>query len=35
MTALNLLTIDIRFEKDVVLARQKARAIAAALKFDA
>jgi signal transduction histidine kinase/DNA-binding response OmpR family regulator len=34
MNALNLLTIDISFEKDVVLARQKARAIASALKFD-
>jgi signal transduction histidine kinase/DNA-binding response OmpR family regulator len=32
--ALNLFTIDIRFENDVVLARQKARTIAAALKFD-
>ena len=31
---LNLITIDIRFENDVVLARQKARTIAAALKFD-
>src|SRR5262249_50088484 len=33
--ALNLLTVDIRYEHDVVLARQKARTIAAALKFDA
>jgi signal transduction histidine kinase/CheY-like chemotaxis protein len=32
--ALNLLTIDVRTENDVVMARQKARAIAAALKFD-
>lgn len=32
--ALNLFTIDIRLENDVVLARQKARTIAAALKFD-
>src|SRR6202034_3088818 len=32
--ALNLFTIDIRRENDVVLARQKARTIAAALKFD-
>jgi anti-sigma regulatory factor (Ser/Thr protein kinase) len=32
---LNLVTIDIRQENDVVLARQKARNIAAALKFDA
>jgi signal transduction histidine kinase/DNA-binding response OmpR family regulator len=32
--ALNLFTIEIRFENDVVLARQKARTIAAALKFD-
>jgi signal transduction histidine kinase/CheY-like chemotaxis protein len=31
---LNLFTIDIRFENDVVLARQKARNLAAALKFD-
>jgi signal transduction histidine kinase/DNA-binding response OmpR family regulator len=30
----NLFTIDIRLENDVVLARQKARAIASALKFD-
>jgi signal transduction histidine kinase/CheY-like chemotaxis protein/anti-sigma regulatory factor (Ser/Thr protein kinase) len=33
--ALDLLSIDIRVENDVVLARQKARAIAASLKFDA
>ena len=32
--ALNLFTIDIRLENDVVLARQKARTIAAALKFE-
>ena len=32
--ALNLFTIDIRVENDVVLARQKARTIAAALTFD-
>jgi signal transduction histidine kinase/CheY-like chemotaxis protein len=32
---LNLVTIEIRLENDVVLARQKARSIAAALKFDA
>jgi signal transduction histidine kinase/CheY-like chemotaxis protein len=31
---LNLSTIDIRLENDVVLARQKARAIASALNFD-
>jgi len=31
---LNLVSIDIRLENDVVLARQKARNIAAALKFD-
>jgi signal transduction histidine kinase/CheY-like chemotaxis protein len=31
---LNILTIDIRYEHDVVRARQKARTIAAALKFD-
>lgn len=31
---LDLFTIDIRFENDVVLARQKAREVAAALKFD-
>ena len=31
---LNLFSIDIRLENDVVLARQKARTIAAALKFD-
>jgi signal transduction histidine kinase/response regulator RpfG family c-di-GMP phosphodiesterase len=30
----NLFTIDIRLENDVVLARQKARAVASALKFD-
>src|SRR5215471_2929291 len=35
MTTLNLLTVDIRIERDVVLARQKARSIAAALMFDA
>jgi signal transduction histidine kinase/CheY-like chemotaxis protein len=33
--ALNLFTIDLHFENDVVMARQKARTIAAALKFDA
>ena len=33
--ALNLFNIEIRFENDVVLVRQKARVIAAALKFDA
>jgi signal transduction histidine kinase/CheY-like chemotaxis protein len=32
--ALNLLRMDIRFEHDVVLARQRARQVAAALKFD-
>lgn len=32
--ALNLLTVDIRLENDVVLVRQKARALAAAMKFD-
>src|SRR5579872_6634148 len=32
--ALNLFAIDIRLENDVVLARQKARSVAAALKFD-
>src|SRR3984885_3662396 len=32
--SLNLFTIDIRLENDVVVARQKARTIAAALKFD-
>ncbi|GAC1434220.1 MAG: ATP-binding protein [Terriglobales bacterium] len=32
---MNLFTLDIRFENDVVLARQKARKIAAALKFEA
>src|SRR5580693_1802612 len=31
---LNLFSIDIRLENDVVLTRQKARTIAAALKFD-
>ncbi len=31
---MNLFTIDIRFENDVVIARQKTRVIAAALKFD-
>jgi len=31
---LKLLTMEIRYEHDVVLARQRARAIAAALKFD-
>jgi signal transduction histidine kinase len=31
---LNLFSIDIRLENDVVLARQKARTIAAALKFE-
>jgi signal transduction histidine kinase/CheY-like chemotaxis protein len=31
---MNLFTIDVRFENDVVLARQKSRAVAAALKFD-
>lgn len=31
---MNLLTVDVRYEHDVVLARQKARTIAAALKFD-
>ena len=34
MPALSLFTLDIRFENDVVLARQKARTLAAALKFD-
>jgi len=33
--ALNLFNFDIRYEHDVVLVRQKARTIAAALKFDA
>jgi len=33
--ALNLLRMDIRYEHDVVLARQRARQVAAALKFDA
>ena len=32
--SINLFTIDIRLENDVVLARQKARTVAAALKFD-
>ena len=32
--AVNFFTIDIRLENDVVLARQKARAVANALKFD-
>lgn len=31
---INLLTMDVRYEHDVVLARQRARHIAAALKFD-
>jgi anti-sigma regulatory factor (Ser/Thr protein kinase) len=31
---LKLLTMDVRYEHDVVLARQRARAIASALKFD-
>ncbi len=31
---LNLLKMDVRYELDVVLARQRARTIAAALKFD-
>jgi signal transduction histidine kinase/CheY-like chemotaxis protein len=31
---LNILTVDVRYEHDVVLARQKARTIASALKFD-
>ena len=31
---LNLLTMEIRYEHDVVLARQRARQIAAALRFD-
>ena len=31
---LKLLTMDIRYEQDVVLARQRVRTIAAALKFD-
>jgi signal transduction histidine kinase/CheY-like chemotaxis protein len=30
----NLFTLDIRLENDVVVARQKARAVASALKFD-
>ncbi len=32
--SVNLFTIDIRLENDVVLARQKARTVAAALNFD-
>ena len=32
---LKLLTMDIRYEHDVVLARQRARTIAAFLQFDA
>ena len=32
--ALNLLRMDIRYEHDVVLARQRARQVASALKFD-
>jgi signal transduction histidine kinase/CheY-like chemotaxis protein len=32
--SVNLFAIDIKLENDVVLARQKARAVAAALKFD-
>ena len=32
--ALNLLRMDVRYEHDVVLARQRARQVAAALKFD-
>ena len=32
---LTLLTMEIRFENDVVIARQRARAISASLKFDA
>ena len=31
---LKLLTMEVRYEHDVVLARQRARTIAAALKFD-
>jgi signal transduction histidine kinase/CheY-like chemotaxis protein len=31
---MNLFTMEVRFENDVVLARQKSRAVAAALKFD-
>jgi len=34
-TTLNILRMDIRYEHDVVLARQRARQVAAALKFDA
>jgi signal transduction histidine kinase/DNA-binding response OmpR family regulator len=33
--ALNIFRMDIRYEHDVVLARQRARQVAAALKFDA
>src|SRR5579884_1442421 len=33
--ALRLLRMEIRYEHDVVLARQRARQVAAALKFDA
>jgi signal transduction histidine kinase/CheY-like chemotaxis protein len=33
--ALNILRMDIRYEHDVVLARQRARQVAVALKFDA
>ena len=32
---LNILRMDIRYEHDVVLARQRARQVAVALKFDA
>lgn len=31
---LKLLRMEIRYERDVVLARQRARTVAAALKFD-
>ncbi len=31
---LKLLTMDVRYEHDVVLARQRARTISASLKFD-
>src|ERR1700679_1683738 len=31
---LKLLTMEVRYEHDVVLARQRARTVAAALKFD-
>lgn len=34
-STLNILRMDIRYEHDVVLARQRARQVAAALKFDA